>query len=238
MRYKQDKDDFYTVSATEPYCLPLVAASHAGAIEAILGYGHEMTYFETSPGLYEIKAFPAEHPKEVEKRVKLRLYNSREADNELERCDACGGPKALSGFKWHPERGVILDKLSGRRMAFMGPNQVEPVFHELEKELGDEIPHIIVEAQRRSVKTGLYTAEDIGDKGKFRDWLALRGLGNLREFKMGSQGLSMRLDNATMHLLVTGILQGVFDTAYDVDSNVEWKLTEGDNLEVEVQPCG
>ncbi|OFW59402.1 MAG: hypothetical protein A2W01_08790 [Candidatus Solincola sediminis] len=59
----------------------------------------------------------------------------------------------------------------------------------------------------------------------------------LREFKIGSEGLRMRLDNATMHLLLTGMLQGVFDATYDVDSNVEWKLTEEESLEAEVQPC-
>ena len=59
----------------------------------------------------------------------------------------------------------------------------------------------------------------------------------LREFRIGSEGLRMRLDNATMHLLLTGMLQGVFDATYDVDSNVEWKLTEEESLEAEVQPC-
>ena len=61
MRYQRDENDYFTVSVTEPYSLPMCVARHAAAMEAILGYNHGVTYKEVSPGMYHITAFPSEH---------------------------------------------------------------------------------------------------------------------------------------------------------------------------------
>src|SRR4030042_4224783 len=119
-------------------------------------------------------------------------------------------------------------------MAMLGPGMMDLLFAELERELGDTIPEVAVEAQRRFTKTGFYSIEQVSDEGDFRTQLALRGLGNLREIKMGPPGLFMRIDNVVGHLLTVGMVQGLFEMAFDVDSSVEWALSEDGNREGEI----
>ena len=46
----------------------------------------------------------------------------------------------------------------------------------------------------------------------------------------------MRLDNATLHLMIVGMMQGIFDSAFDTDSTVEWELSDDRQLHLEVTP--
>jgi hypothetical protein len=49
MRYEGGEDDFFTVSVKEPFSPTMCAASHAAAMEAILGYDHAVTYTRDRP---------------------------------------------------------------------------------------------------------------------------------------------------------------------------------------------
>ncbi len=236
MRYEGGEDDYYTVNIAEPYSRHMAIAGHAAAMEALLGYDHGLTYSEIGPNIYKATAFPSPHPEELGGRLPPRYYNHEEGGLELDRCTACGGPKALSQYKWHLDRGVILNESTKHRMAISGPNQLEPIFYELEKEIGETLPQVGIEAQRRFTITGFYSIKEIGDEQLFRNQLALKGLGNLKSLKISKKGLSMRLDNATMHIMIVGMMQGIFDAAFDVDSNVDWELSEEGNLTVEVKP--
>jgi hypothetical protein len=46
----------------------------------------------------------------------------------------------------------------------------------------------------------------------------------------------MRLENTTLHLMTVGMIQGIFEMTFDVDSKVDWQLSEDANLEIEVSP--
>jgi hypothetical protein len=37
-------------------------------------------------------------------------------------------------------------------------------------------------------------------------------------------------------LVIVGIMQGVFETAFDLDSNVDWEYSSDGKLEVEITP--
>jgi hypothetical protein len=121
-------------------------------------------------------------------------------------------------------------------MALLGFELLDRVFHALEDELGDTVPRVTVEAQRRFVKTGFYSIQEVRDVIAFRNELALRGLGNLQELTMSPKGLFMRIDNVSGHLLTIGIVQGLFEIAFDVASFADWELSEEGNLTVEVVP--
>jgi hypothetical protein len=232
MRYERDDDDFFTVSIAEPYSLPMCAAHHCGAMEAIFGYDHEVTYSEEAPGVYNLKAFPCKHPDELKGRMTLQYYEHSKGDIELERCGTCGGPKMLSVLQWQIDRGVIINEANNRRIAVMGPSQIEPIFNELEMELGETIPRVVVEAQRRFTKTGFYSMDDYKDVDEFREGLALRGIGNLQELKMSRQAVSMRVDNVVFPMMVVGMMQGIFDNAVGVNSVVDWQLSKLGDLEL------
>jgi len=122
-------------------------------------------------------------------------------------------------------------------MAIQGDVLLDPVFHELEEELGDEVPRAVVEAQRRFTKSGFYTIEDITDEGDFRTQLALRGLGNLKELNMRRKGMQLRMENVALPLIIVGLAQGFFEIGFGTSAtDVEWQLYEDGSLEAEVTP--
>jgi len=235
-RYEKDKEDYSTFRIEAPFSLPEAAGAITGVVSAMVGGEHAVTYREISPGLYEFITRWTEYPEVLKEKLQTSPHRHRDGDLELERCTTCGVPAALSGFRWHLDRGLIINGHTGRRMAMLGPELLDALFRALEAELGETIPRVAVEAQRRFTKTGFYSIEEVSDEGDFRTQLALRGLGNLQEIKMGSRGMSMRIDNAAGHLLTVGMAQGLFEMAFDVESDVEWELSEEGDLELEVRP--
>lgn len=189
-----------------------------------------------APNKYRSKVFPSPHHEGLRERLKFVDYRHQPGDIELERCTACGGPKALSYYQWLINRGIIVNKFTKRRMAFFGPQMLDPVFEELEAELGEAIPGIAVEAQRLFTRTGFYSLDDVSGEGDFRTQLALRGLGNLKEIDLRRKGVRMSIDNAVLPLLVVGMMQDIFEMAFDVESSVEWELSDLGRLHVEISP--
>jgi len=237
-RHERDKDDFYKQRITRPYSVPIAAGALAGALSAVLGGEHKVVYEEVASDSYEFTTTWTEYPEELVERFIMARYKHREGDLELEGCATCGMPKAFDAYRWDLENGLIINRHTGRRMALVGLESLEQVFQELEKELGETIPEVVVEAQRRFTKTGFYSIEQVSDEGDFRTQLALRGLGNLRDIKMGPPGLFMHIDNAAGYLMTVGMVQGLFEMAFNVESKVKWALSEDGNLEVEVNPLG
>lgn len=235
-RYEEGGNRFITIRVSQPYSAPLFFGNFVGTVEAVMEEQSWIAYREISPGVYEATVRPFEHPPELKERLRIMPYRHRDGHAQLERCGTCGGPLALSAFEWDVDRGVIRSKDTGRRMALLGSEMLDPFFNELEGELGEIIPQAVVEAQRRLVKNGLYPVSEIVDEEAIRSELALRGLGELRELRIGRSGIYLRLDNATLRLLVAGVAQGLYELAFGVDSEVAWQASEEGNLEVEVKP--
>lgn len=235
-RYERNEKDYSTMWVTDPYSLPFAIGAHAAHNAALVGGEHEVEWEEISPGEYELNSRWAVFGEVLKERLSFKEYHHRDGDIELERCGTCGGPAALSGYKWYLDKGIIKNTFTGRRMALLGPALLDPVFDELEKELGETIPQVVVEAQKRFIKTGFYSIDEVGDEGDIRTQLALRGLGNLKDITMEKRGVYMRLENTALHLIVVGMVQGLFEMAFDVDSYTDWELSEKGDLELEVKP--
>ncbi|MBC7247221.1 MAG: hypothetical protein H5T73_05530 [Actinobacteria bacterium] len=233
-RYERDDDDYLRQRVREPYSVPLWCGDMTGAVEAITRRDNDVKYEFLAEDTIEILCIPCEHPPQFQGRLRLREYHLHEGDVELERCAGCGGPAALSAFRWYPERGVIRDEVTGRRVAMLGPSYLEAVFDELERELGEEIPLVVVEAQRRFVKSGFFGASEIESEEQFRKLLALRGLGNLRSLQVGRNKLRMVMENTAMYLMLVGLMQGYFETVVGGESRAEWEFSEEGELTLEI----
>jgi hypothetical protein len=233
-RYEQGKNDYLTNRCTHPYSIPLSRGNLAGTIEGLYDTESTVESREVAPDVYEQTARFGRHSKELEERLKMTPYRHRDGDVELARCSSCGGPTALTAFEWILEDGIIQSKSTGRRLAVVSPYVLEAVFDELEVEVGATIPRVVVEAQKRFTKTGFHSIDEISEEGPFHERLALRGMGNLRKYWMDPTGLFLRLDNACTHLMVVGMVQGLFEMAFNVESNVEWNISEDRDLEVNV----
>ncbi len=233
---EKDEYDHVSVRIENPHSISLLCGENAGALEAILGYPWDVTYTETSTGIFEANFSKSKNPPELEQRVQRKVYQYKKGNIEHARCTTCGGPAALSEFKWDLHKGIITNALTQRRLSLVGEIVSDAPFEELEKELGETIPQVVVEAQRSFTKTGFFSTDEMSDEDDFRAQLALRGLGNLRELEMGRKGLRLRLDGAVSHLLTVGMVQGLFELTFGVDTHAEWELSTDGNLEAEISP--
>ncbi|MEW6553626.1 MAG: hypothetical protein AB1384_05010 [Actinomycetota bacterium] len=237
LRYEGDADDYYKQRVFRPFSVPEAAGNLAGVLSTAVGGEHAVTYEEVAPHLYEFTTSWTEYPDTLKKKLALEGYEHHDGDLELERCAGCGSPKALAGFRWYLEEGIIENVQTGKRMAMLGGEFLDRVFEALRTELGDTIPSVVIEAQRRFTKTGFYSIDQVQNEDEFRTQLALRGLGNLRMIRMGTRGLRLRIENAAAHLLTVGMAQGLYEMALDVDSLVDWEFSKQGELLVEVKPA-
>jgi hypothetical protein len=235
-RANLDENDFFVYRIYDPFCLPAAIGTMVALVELLSGMEQGYSYEQKSPGSCEITVSPSPHPENLKERLHAKAYQHEAGNLQLGRCATCGGPAAISEFQWDTDSGIIRNTTTGRRMAFTGDLEFDPVFQELEAELGDTIPRAVVESQRRFTRSGFYTTADLTDVGGFRNRLALMGLGNLKELEMKRKGMRMRLDNVVLPLIVTGQAQGFFEMGFDTDSTVDWELNEKKSLYVEVKP--
>jgi hypothetical protein len=233
-RYEGGENDYVTETVSEPYSVALACGDMIGVFEILFGCELGGSYRKLSPDVYEMVGFVSSHPPEFRKRLHFKQYEHGKGDIRLERCASCGGPLTLSDYRWFLDRGVIANTSSGTRVVMTG-TELDVIFEELERQMGEALPRAIVEAQRRYIRSGFYDIKILGRLG-LREQLALRGLGCLRELETGEKGLSMRLDNAVLHLIVVGIVQGLYEQAWDIDSRVDWEYSEDGVLHIEVIP--
>ena len=238
LRFENDKDDFITVRFEKPYSLPLAFGSFAGSVQAFVGDRPDIKYEKVSPGVFDVTVFRPKNPLEPEKKLRWKGYGReyKPGDIELERCAECGGPKELFEFQWDLDSGVIRSTSTGRRMVMTGPSMIEPILDELEEAIGETISHLVIDAEMRFAKTGFVAIEELVDEDYIRRQLALRGMGNLSQLKIGEKSVRLRLENAALHLMGVGIAQGIFELAFNVQSEVDWELSEDGVLEIEVRP--
>ncbi len=235
MSIKGEADDFVTIEVTEPYSAPLYFGNFAGTAEVVLGEDSGVTYREIGAGIYEASVFRADHPAEMRERLTAKRYSYEAGGVPLEKCSTCGGPKDLADYDWNMETGIIKTRASGQRVALLGTEMLDPVFTELENELGEAIPHLVIEAQRRYMRTNAHIPSGMEREEGTRLFLALRGLGDLQEFSLSEKALKVRLTNACCHLLVTGLAQGLFEIFFSRDSRLLWDLSDDGTLEIELE---
>ena len=224
-RNEGDEDDYVLTRICKPFSVPLAVGGIVAGWEALFGIELGYSFEKISPDIYELKNFPSPHSEELKERMWSSEYKHRDGGTNLERCPSCGGPMALSRYSWDLDEGILMDDSTKRRMIMLGPVELDLVFHELEGELGDTIPRLIVEAQRRFTKSSSQSLFDTNTADEFRSFLALKGVGYLKDIEVSRKGLSMRLENAALPLIIVGMMQGVFEKALKQESIVEWQLS-------------
>jgi len=232
------KGDFITMRIKEPYSLPLFCGDLAGAFEAVTRREVAVTYEQKETGDYEVTGYISSHPIELQDRLRTREYSHKPGDIALERCPNCGAPMALSEYVWYLDRGLIEHRERGRRMAMAGPAALDAIIDDLQEELGETIPRVIVEAQRRVIRTGFYGLEEITSVETLRQQLALRGFGNLRDVEWLEDRLRIRLENPCIHPVLVGVMLGFFELASGGEGKAEWSVSDDGGLVVEVSSAG
>ena len=233
LRFKLDEGDFVKVHYSEPYSVPLMDGNIAGTTRTLTQRDGEIVHEDLPDGTHLLTYTLSDPIKHKAQRWEPPEI-PREGDIELRRCMSCGGPAMLTRYGWDLHRGVITGKHNGRRMAVLGPAMIAPLFEYLEQKEGEIIPELVVEAERRFVRGGFYSSSEVRSESHMRNLFALRGLGNIVELTMGRQGVRMRVHHATLHLMIVGITQGLYELAYGKESKVEWEMSPDDTLDIEV----
>ncbi len=209
-RYEGDAGDFYKQRILRPFSVPQAAGNLAGVLATAVGGEHAVTYEKIAPQLFEFTASWTEYPEALKKKLVLKGVRAPRRRH---------GARALCRLRLPPgARGIPLVHRGGHhrerphRQAHGHAGSGVPGHVSSRRcgdELGETIPSVVIEAQRRFTKTGFYSIDQVQNEDEFRTQLALRGLGNLRMIRMGTRGLRMRIDNAATHLMTVGMAQGL-----------------------------
>jgi hypothetical protein len=190
---------------------------------------------EIGEGTYRLTSYMGDHPIELKGRLQRRGYDFKPGDIHYERCPECGVPLDVGRYIWDLEKGTITDPDTGRRMAIFGPFSLDSILDDLEEELGESIPEVVIEAERLYIKSAWSSDEWKRRAPDFQRLLALRGLGNLVDFDGDREHLTVTLQNSCLHLPMVGIVQALVEMAYRVDSSTyEWDFSEDGDLTVTV----
>ncbi|MGQ9476635.1 MAG: hypothetical protein ACUVRX_11640 [Actinomycetota bacterium] len=217
---------------SHPYSLIFWAADALGAAEAMKGAKQWVRHEPLGEELYRVIAYPGEHPVELRERLRPRKrIPFKPGDITYERCPSCGLTLELGRYRWNPGEGTIVDAENGWRMAIFGPLALQTVIDDLESELGEEIPKVVVEAQRRYVRSRTDRMNWRRNGTTFGRLTALRGMGNITEFKADEKSLSITIQNACLPLIMVGMAQALDEIALGLkDSSHEWEFTDDGHL--------
>jgi hypothetical protein len=209
------------------------AAECLASVEAFEGRDHRIVYREVEEGTYEYSASPGEHPVELSERLKLRRYDFKPGEVEYERCPGCGIPVEVARLEWKVEEGTILNLETERRMAVFSPFAMDAILQDLESELGESIPEVVIEAQRRFVKSRVNEDNWRQSGTTFNQQTAMRGFGNITEFEADDKRLRVTIQNSCMPLLVVGMAQAIYEIAMDIESTTcDWDMAEDGDLTI------
>ncbi|MBN2026935.1 MAG: hypothetical protein JW854_09280 [Actinobacteria bacterium] len=230
------KREYIKVYCRNVYSLSLFSGDLIAVFNFVEGIPADLRIEEKENG-YVVTVARGKEYEELVSRLDMERYPIKPGDVKHERCPQCDVPLDLKEYAWDLEEGVITDTVTGRRMVFTGPREIDAIMHELEAELGEEIGKTIVEAQRLYIKETLQQAEfERSPQYLFRQF-AKRGMGNLVSFDLGDDGMRAVVENAIVPLLLTGILQGVYELVTGSRSSVDYGMERDGTFHVEVKPA-
>jgi hypothetical protein len=219
-----------------PYSLLFISADNLGAVEAFEGIDMWVRYQEIGKDAYRTEVYHSDHPRELKERLKRRRYDFKPGDISYEGCPECGIPLAVARRTWDLENAVIRDPDTDRRMAIFGPFTIDSVCDDLESELGEAVPDAVIESTRRYIRNAWGVDRWNRDGSSFQQMIAVRGLGNLVHFEGDAEHLDLVIQNACLHLPMTGAVQALVELAYQVESSsVKWALTDDGVLSITIR---
>lgn len=230
------KREYIKVYCRNVYSLSLFSGDLIAVFNFVEGVPADLRIEEKGDG-YEVTVVRGKEYEELVSRLDLEIYPRKPGDVGHERCPQCGVPLDLKEYAWDLEEGVITDTVTGRHMVFTGPREIDAIMHELEAELGEEISKTIVEAQRLYIKETLQQAEFEQSSQYLYRQFAKRGMGNLVSFDLSDEGVQAEVENAVVPLLLTGILQGIYELVTGNPSAVDHVMQADGTLKVKVKPA-
>ncbi len=235
-RRKGDEGDFITMSVRNPHSLALFCGEVLGAWETIDGREHYIEHEKVGDDSYHVTCRVGPHPIELQERLQFKESTYKPGGIVYERCRACGVPKNVAKYRWDLREGTIRHPHSGRRMAIFGPTGLEAILDDLESELGETIPQVVIEAQRRYIRASMADMGWVGDYERYRRMMGFRGVGDMIAYDSDPTRMSVKMRNACVPLLQVGIFQGIFELTNGLEtSTYEFERSEDGDLSIEIK---
>ncbi|MBU4173498.1 MAG: hypothetical protein KJ907_07235 [Actinobacteria bacterium] len=230
--------------AADVYSAPALAGDICGAFESVERCRAVARFEHRENGHVRIQISRTDRQRsEYEDRFVYRPQPALPGDNIFELCPVCKAPLELGRqYAFDMDRGLIHEVKTGHRAVLTGVMTLNNLFGELEKELGEEIPHSIMTIEKERVKeviTGKEKALDFSEAGyqRFMKTLRLRGMGNGRNVTMTGGHVEVRVDNPYYEPLVAGFLAGFYEVATGEPAVVEWTPANQGYTDVSLSPA-
>ncbi|MBC7229923.1 MAG: hypothetical protein H5T74_05980 [Actinobacteria bacterium] len=228
------RGEYFTVLCRNVYSLPLLAGDLAAAFNAVEGLPASVDFKEAGDSLLCTISRGEEADTALSSRLEPVFVAPKPGSIRFDRCGRCGTPLFMKEVVFDHEEGVITDSRTGRRMTFLSTSNLEAIFREFELELGEEIIPMILEAQKDCAKS-ILQREELASESDVRDFLAVRGLGELAGYDLGERRLEAKVENAYPHLMVVGLLHGMFEILTGREGKSSFVREEDGSLAVTVE---
>lgn len=220
-----------------PHALPLVIGTGLGIYQRLLGVNMEVAWEkENGTTLLELKP-TGEKPYNVP----LPHSETRPGDVTFKRCDRCGVPLMVGElFEWDLPNGIITNRVSDYREAFLSVEGINAIFREMEKELGEDVLYRVAQLQLELLRNrldGRILREEGGIWALFEE-MKIRGMGNPVEVDEVGRHLRVKVDNPFNDALIAGRIAGYYEALEQVESRVTWVTSEEGYVIVGVDPKG
>lgn len=194
---------------------------------------------------YIVDFFPAsaaEGEEEAYQRLFAENLDPRTtAAGGLEACVQCGAPRGIGErYSFDMARGIIAERSGGERVIFMGVHGFNTIIRELTWELGSVVSETFIAFERSRLSGRLeegHKGAGLGEgplrEDELRDYLALRGLGHLKEMRVAGGKTSVIVENAFIAPLVAGRLLALWDREHARAGSYGFDVTD-DTLHLSV----
>jgi len=214
----------------DPYCVPLVVGDAWGSFESIHNVTAEAAWSAGPDSVtVELKKVRDGMVWEDPLRFQVERIARLPGDVRYDRCGRCGIPKEVtSSISWDLDRGVVTNKVTGRREATVIVESMSALLLELSSELGDEVPFMVQDILKDYTAESIdpETAMEIRSAGYRRalDHLRVRGMGNPVKASCYKGDLSVRIDNPFSGIFLAGMIRGVYLAVEGVEGRCDWAI--------------
>jgi hypothetical protein len=162
---------------------------------------------------------------------------------DVPRCPRCNLPRPLSNYVWDERMGIVLNKLSGRRMILWPDYALQELLKTFEETLGERARQIIFDITKQfwtdlilSKGVGLSQEEQLAfleasPRKRYEiilNQIAYQGLGRAVKVDVEESPYRVRIEliNPTTPIVISGILAGIFEALEERDVEVEMEERE------------
>jgi hypothetical protein len=162
---------------------------------------------------------------------------------DIPRCPRCKLPRPLGNYIWDERMGIILNKLSGRRMILWPDYALQELLKTFEEALGEKAKQIIFDITKQfwsdlilSKGVGLSQEEQLAfleasARKRYEiilNQIAYQGLGRASKVDIEESPYRVRIEliNPTTPTILSGILAGTFEALEDKEVEVEMEERE------------